>query len=174
MLAGEMISEICRYVIPGALSLMHPQMDSPEARALLLAIGLQESRFLHRSQRGNGPARGFWQFEIGGVVGVVQHHATAEQVQYLLHALRYPASFGALEIHEALAHNDLLAAGIARALLWTLPGALPGPDGAAEGWRLYTAAWRPGKPHRDTWDGIYKDAWSRTVNSLNTADARRA
>ena len=39
-----------------------PGMDSAKARVMLLAIGLQESRFEHRRQIG-GPARGFWQFE---------------------------------------------------------------------------------------------------------------
>ena len=40
---------------------------STAADVLLLAIGLQESRFEHRQQIG-GPARSFWQFERGGGV----------------------------------------------------------------------------------------------------------
>lgn len=52
---------------------MWPSMDSTEARVMLLAIGLQESRFINRFQivqgkpGAKGPARGFWQFEQGAV-----------------------------------------------------------------------------------------------------------
>ncbi|WP_440466979.1 hypothetical protein ACKI1H_27705 [Pseudomonas sp. YH-1] len=33
----------------------------PDMIAMLLAIGLQESRFTYRRQMGNGPAKFFWQ-----------------------------------------------------------------------------------------------------------------
>ena len=57
-------------VLPG-MALLPDRMDTPEARVMMLAIGLQESRFVHRRQI-KGPARGFWQFEQGGgVIGVV-------------------------------------------------------------------------------------------------------
>lgn len=57
-------------ILDPALKLL-PSMDSVRARMMLLAIGLQESRFEHRRQLGNGPARGFWQFESGGGVRVL-------------------------------------------------------------------------------------------------------
>ena len=47
-------------VIPAALHMLPGHMDSPEARAMLLAIGLQESKLTYRRQVG-GPAHGFWQ-----------------------------------------------------------------------------------------------------------------
>ena len=55
-----------KVIIPG-LKLLPPKFDTPEARVMMLAIGMQESRFLHRKQIG-GPARGFFQFEEGGGV----------------------------------------------------------------------------------------------------------
>ncbi len=56
--------------------------DTPEGRLMLLAIGLQESRFEHRRQLGNGPARGFWQFEAGGgVKGVMTHLASRDDAR---------------------------------------------------------------------------------------------
>jgi hypothetical protein len=27
-------------------------------------------------------------------------------------------------------------------------------------WRYYIARWRQGKPHRDTWDNFYEQAWA--------------
>ncbi len=44
-------------VVP-ALSLLPGKMDTPEARVMLLAIGLQESHLTFRRQRPTGPARG--------------------------------------------------------------------------------------------------------------------
>src|SRR3546814_4167946 len=66
------LAAMTKSSIKPALKLLPKQMDSREARVLLLAIGLQESGFEHRWQvidrrRPNrkGPARGFWQFELG-------------------------------------------------------------------------------------------------------------
>ena len=53
-----MIGHILAHVMPAAFSLLPPNMDSREARVMLLAIGMQESRFKHRKQIG-GPAKGF-------------------------------------------------------------------------------------------------------------------
>ena len=39
---------VARHVLPAAFALLPPQMDSPQARAMLMAIGWQESRFSHR------------------------------------------------------------------------------------------------------------------------------
>lgn len=142
-----------RSVLPAALSLLPPSMDSAEARALLIAIGLQESRFEYRRQV-RGPARGFWQFEQAGVRGVLNHHAAKPRLGPVLEALRVLPD----ECFEAIAHNDVLACVFARLLLWTHPQPLPRE--AAVAWRYYLATWRPGKPHRRTWDDFYASAWS--------------
>lgn len=58
--------------ITPALALLPGRMDTPEARVVLLSIGLQESLFEHRRQlvgkppRPVGPAKSFWQAEQGG------------------------------------------------------------------------------------------------------------
>mgnify|MGYP003654981810 CR=1 FL=1 len=49
------------YIRP-ALSILPDTMNSLQAQAMLIAIGLQESRFSHREQVG-GPAKGYCQFE---------------------------------------------------------------------------------------------------------------
>ena len=58
------LEQVMRDAVRPALALLPAAMNTPQARCMLLAIGLQESRFVHRRQIG-GPARGFWQFERG-------------------------------------------------------------------------------------------------------------
>lgn len=148
---------ISRFVLPTMLALLPPAMDTPAAQALLLAIGLQESGFTTRLQHG-GPARGYWQFELGGVYGVLTHPASLEHAQRLCAALDYPGT--TLAVHEALAHNDLLACGFARLLLWTLPGVLASRSDPSRGWQQYLAGWRPGTPRPETWTTHFRDAWA--------------
>ncbi|WP_185950009.1 hypothetical protein [Bordetella trematum] len=57
------MGQIIKWAINPALALLPPGMDTPAARVMLLSIGLHESRFLHRRQLGNGPARGLWYCE---------------------------------------------------------------------------------------------------------------
>lgn len=149
------IDYIAGQVMPYALRLL--AKDSPPARAMLLAIGLQESRFEHRRQI-RGPARGFWQFEHGGGVrGVLRHQLTAQPIREVLSVLGYDDE--ADTVYTAIEHNDVLACACARLLLWTLPQPLPGPQDAEGAWRQYLSAWNPGKPHRKTWDNFYSQAW---------------
>lgn len=144
-------------IIEPAASLLPGKMYSVEADCLLIAIGLQESGFKHRRQKGGGPARGYWQFERdGGVLGVMRHHATLGQARAVLTALDYPGDIDLFGIWEAIEHNDILACCFARLLLWSLPDKLPGPDEAEKAWDQYMVAWRPGKPHRATWDANYR------------------
>lgn len=145
-------------VIDPALSLLPSKMTSTEARALLVAIALQESGLRHRRQLGGGPARGWWQFERdGGVAGVIAHHATRPTIGAVLETLRYPVYAEAC--HTAIEHNDILAACFARCLLWTLPRRLPTKHDPEGGWLAYLAAWRPGKPHPGTWNSYHAVAW---------------
>jgi hypothetical protein len=153
------IEQVRRFIIPAAFDLLPPWMSGRPAAAMLLAIGLQESRFEHRQQI-VGPARGFWQFEQGGgVAGVLSHPLSAGHARKALRDLRYPDSMNAATCHMALAHNDVLAAIFARLLLVTLPVRLPLRDESNQAWRQYFDAWRPGKPHPATWTGFYNQAW---------------
>lgn len=149
---------LLRTAIAPALALMPPAMGAPAARAMLLAIALQESRCCHRRQIG-GPARSFWQFEVGGLRGVLAHRASKPHIADALAQLAYPVTDDATVPYVAIEHNDVLAAICARLLLWTDPQPLPFRDDAQGGWELYLRCWRPGKPHRATWDAFYQQAW---------------
>jgi hypothetical protein len=149
------LSYIRNAVLPAVYEVLPATMDSPESRAMLLAIGLQESKFQHRVQV-RGPARGFWQFEEGGGVhGVLQHPSSRRYITPVLKTLLYEEE----DCYEAIKDNDILAAVFARLLLWTDPKPLPKSDHPGIAWDYYLRNWRPGKPHKKTWAGYYKQAW---------------
>lgn len=133
--------------------LLPMKMDSPFARINQAAIGQQESGYLVRRQYGNGPARGYWQFEEGGgVKGVMEHKATAELARSVCHARGIP--FVRRTVWEALETDDVLAAAFCRLLMWTDSGKLPTSE--ADGWAMYARTWRPGRPHPEKWPASWK------------------
>jgi hypothetical protein len=152
------LSQVLREIIDPGLALLPMAMDTPKARLMLLTIGRQESRFRYRRQTGNGPARGFWQFERdGGVKGVMTHPATTA------HAHRACAEQGVPwerpNVWAALETDDLLACAFARLNLWWAPGKLPEIGDHQAAWKLYAdVTWRPGRPHPETWQGYYDEA----------------
>lgn len=151
------LADIIKNAINPALAILPMSMDSPKARVMLLATGLQESRFEHRRQMGNGPARGFWQFERGGgVKGVFTHQASTGHLHNLCKARGVP--FDIPTIWAALETDDVLAAGVARLLYYTDPKPLPAVDDAEGSWKLYLRTWRPGKPHAEKWPGYHQQA----------------
>jgi hypothetical protein len=158
------LQHILRSAIHPALALLPPKMTSPEAIVMLLAIGLQESRFKYRAQKiagrpyEKGPARGYWQFERGGgVFGVMTHRASNEHAHYICGNQGVP--FDSVLVHARLEDDDILAAAFARLLLWTDRKALPSLDASHdEAWDCYLRTWRPGKPHRHTWDEFHAQA----------------
>lgn len=161
--AVSLLDDITRDAIEPALELLPARMDSPRARVMLLAIGLQESRLIHRYQKTSdpytkGPARGLWQFErAGGVRGVMKHRASDDLAQWV--CKQRGTAFDDVLIHARLEFDDVLAAAFARLLLWTDPKPLPALDAShEEAWSLYTRTWRPGKPHRQTWDAFHDQA----------------
>jgi len=145
--------DIIGTIIDPASKLL-PSMDSPKARIMLLAIGFQESRFEHRRQI-DGPARGFWQFEQGGgVKGVLTHKASAYDAVKVCYARGVGSS--TKDVYERLEHDDILACCFARLLLFTDPRSLPMIGDVEVAWGYYIHNWRPGKPHRQTWDEMYE------------------
>lgn len=148
------VAFVSDMVYPAAMAFLPERMDSPEAKALVLAIGMQESGFAHRKQVG-GPARGFWQFEEGGVNAVLGHSASKSFLDPLLPLFVVKP----WECHAAIAYNDILALILARLLLWTHPSALPKRENVSVAWGQYLDCWRPGKPHRETWEGNFERAW---------------
>jgi hypothetical protein len=163
--------EIARGLNAGALSqalaLLPPKMDSTLARALLLAIGLQESGLTARAQRvaggGKGPARGLLQFERGGgVVGVLNHPASRDFAVQVCTARRLPAVSSTV-VWDELETDDVLAFAFGRLLLLTDSKALPALGDEQGAWECYVRNWRPGKPHRDRWTTNYPTALSALV-----------
>lgn len=155
-------------IIP-ALSLLDPKLDAPAARAMLIAIALQETGLRARRQMLEagkpwwesrpGAANGLFMFERdGGVRGVMRHPAASAIVLPVIDAMLYPRDPYA--VHEALIHNDVLACVLARALLYSTPDAMPRPNEADKGWAIYVKAWRPGKPHVEPWANNYRTAWA--------------
>lgn len=155
-------------IIP-ALGMLDSKLDTPAARAMLIAIALQETGLRARRQMLEardhwweskpGKGHGFWQFERDGATrGVMVRHAAASAIVLpVIDALLYPRDPYA--VHEALIHNDVLACVLARALLYSVPDALPGPNDPEKGWVQYVSAWRPGKPHVEPWANNYRIAW---------------
>ena len=146
------------HVLPAAFALLPSRLDSPEARALVAAICLQESGLKYRRQVG-GPARGLAQFEISGCKEVIGGHATYDVAKSVLGALLY-ADASDLDAHVALEHNDVLAVAFARLLLWADRERLPPEHDAEAGWGYYLRRWRPGKPRHEAWAGNWDAAWS--------------
>lgn len=147
-----------------ALALLPPKMDTTAARVMLLAIGLQESRFLYRAQKvvgkpyEKGPARGFWQMECGGGVHVVMTHPATKDLAKAICDVR-KVSFEQELVHARLEDDDTLAAAFARLLLWADRLPLPEPDADHEfAWLCYLRNWRPGAPRRETWDSFHMQA----------------
>jgi hypothetical protein len=150
------LTTIVRQSIDPALATLPPGMDTPQARVMLLATGLQESRFVHRRQV-RGPARGFWQFEEGGgVYGAMRHPASRDLLRSLCAQRQVP--WTARAIWTAIEFDDVLAAGLARLLYWTDGKPLPAVDDRNAAWQLYLRTWRPGKPHPATWPALHAQA----------------
>lgn len=146
-------------ILPAAAAMLPARLDAAKARVLLIAIGLQESRFEHRRQI-RGPAVGWWQFESGGgVYGVLTHSASKPLIEPALATLRYRPG----DCYDAIAHNDVLACIFARLLLFTHPKPLPASADTA--WRYYLDTWRPGRPHAESWEAFYLQAWAMEEGS---------
>jgi hypothetical protein len=126
------------------------------ARVLSLAIAGQESAWQYRLQIG-GPARSFWQFEKGGGVhGVLTHPASRDKIKAVCAELG--VSCDTATVYRDMADNDILAASMARLLLFTDAAALPAMGEVDAGWQYYLRNWRPGMPHPEAWPSRYATA----------------
>lgn len=151
-----MLREIDEKAIGPAMLLVPMAMDTPQARIMLLAIGLQESGLQYRTQHMHGPARGLWQFERGGgVKGVLEHPSTCAIAKAACEA--HTVNPTAQDVWEVLETDDVLAAVFARLLLWSDAHKLA--NDAQSGWLTYLRTWRPGKPKPDTWPAFYARAY---------------
>ena len=128
--------------IRAGLALLPPQMGTRPARVLLHAINLQENP-TRLEQQVKGPARGDYQFERGGGVKGVMTHAASKRLAEEVCRARGVA-FNAESIYQAIGRDPVLAAALARLLLWTDPKPLPAAGDEQGAWELYLRVWRPG------------------------------
>jgi hypothetical protein len=153
---ARLLQRIQSDILDPMFSQLLPHFDSPEARVMLLAIGLQESKFEARRQGGGGPARGFWQMEKPTVGLVLNNRASADYAASVC-SLRNVAPY-ADSVWRKLEFDDVLAAALARLDLWDNPRSLPGLGRGAEAWAYYIQTWGPGRPHARSWNGYYAQA----------------
>lgn len=149
-------------IVPAA-RLLPSVMDSPEARAMVVAIALQETNLRARRQRPSGPGRGFTQFEPGvaAIAEVLQHHATSLKAMQFCQLLCVDPSVNG--VYAAVEYHDILCAGFSRLLLWTSRVALPGPNDPESGWTLYVDRWKPGKPRHEDWYDSFSRGWNAVL-----------
>jgi len=136
-----------KIIVP-ALATLPAEMDSPQARLMLLAIMLQESGLRTREQNG-GPARGLAQFERNGVLAVMHNTRTADIVFHWCDD--NGITYGSNTIYERLALDDELACVFARLLLWSDPRPLPAIGDVMGAFDYYERCWGPGKPSYSRW-----------------------
>jgi hypothetical protein len=154
-----MIELLRNNIIPAALSLLPDRMDSPEARAMLIAIALQESALRHRRQVG-GPALGLLQWELAQVGLVLRHPVVGPLARNVLAALVYePGDPPHEHIHAAMEHNDVLQCAFSRLLLWPDAAPLPRRDDVQGSLATYLRVWKPGRPHPEKWPANWAAAW---------------
>lgn len=158
----ELLWHVREHTIPAALALLPGRMDSPEARAMLLATGLQESDFAARRQKvAPGvppPASGLWQFERkGGVTEILTSPNTCSIVLPICQLLLVEPT--PVVVHSAIVYNDVLACVFARLLLYRDPRPMPGKNFSSVGWDIYLKNWRPGTPHPEKWPKNFEHAW---------------
>lgn len=85
------------------------------------------------------------------------HPASSDKLKHLCRFR--DVQYRPADIWKALEFDDVLAAGVARLLLYTDPFALPKLGDVQGAWMLYKErCWRPGKPHIETWPGYYRQA----------------
>lgn len=137
-----------------------PQSSRKAAR-LMLTIALTESgpqlnaRYQGSPNPTSGPAKGWWQFEQAGALGVLTHAASADlaiRACEMFHIVTHAAP-----LSRALEGHDLMAAIAARLLILTTPKALP--EDPKDAYDQYLSLWRPGKPA----------AYDRWLTNWNTA-----
>lgn len=143
-------------IVARAAQFWRPTWNTPESRAILVAISGQEAGFTAVAQvlsgGGKGPARGLWQFErAGGVRGVLTHRVSKPHIERICATLGYKVDERTL--WQALERDDVLACCFARLLLLTDPNPLPPAIQASysRAWSIYNSNWRPGKPHPNRW-----------------------
>ena len=125
----------------------------------LLTIAQQETGLQARRQQADGPARSLFQFELGGVKGVLEHPASSTLIQQMLTEMVY-AGMSPAQVLAAMEFDQVLAATFARLALVRDPAPLPNRNQADAGWAYYVRIWDPGVPRPMTWWDNWQRAWA--------------
>jgi hypothetical protein len=135
-----------------------------KAHQLILAIAIQESGVAYRRQvtksgLEDGPAVSYWQFEHAGCEGLLSARSTSNYIRQICTLFDIkPTKEGLL---DAIQYNDIVAACAARLLIYSLP--TPLAETKEMGWEQYLSSWRPGKPHKKSWEYSWETAIDNMV-----------
>lgn len=141
-----------------ALGYLPDKMVSDQARVQVLGDGLYESGFRTRIQAPNGPAHGLWQFQINAIRLVMWNAATSAACAALCEACG--VKFGPTAIYFAIADgaHDVLAAGLARLIVWADPQPLPAIGNAPAAADCHQRCYRPGAWDESRYIALYPQA----------------
>lgn len=160
-----MTPDLMESVMDAAFDLLPSKMNSHDARRFLFAIGFYESKMKFRRQLPKGPARGYWQFETGGVWDARNKRGVKSHARRILKALDYDPTLTDGKVKLLLEHNDVLAVCFARLLMWTIPKRLPKTLEEELAYQQYLSAWRPRGRDRKRW----ARAWNYAVVVMGDA-----
>jgi hypothetical protein len=142
-----------RILAPAAS--LFPFHDTPQSRALLLAIAGVESAWTSRWQEPVAYARGFWMIQQNCLNDLLAHPASGPLLRQF--AAEMEISTGGM--FEALAWHDGWAYACGRALLLTDPAPLPAVGDVVKSAVYYRRNWRPGK-----YDGVrFEDRYAAAL-----------
>lgn len=140
--------DVLGQIIVPAFSNLPSEMDSPEARLLVLATGAQETQYLTR-QQDDGPARGLFQMQINDIRDLMNNQMSGNHVWTLCGVLG--VTYGSNAMFDALLTDDLFAAAMCRLNYWCIPRPLPAIGDVVGCYAYYELAQRPGKPSYSRW-----------------------
>ncbi len=150
-----MLEAILEQIIEPGLALLPPALNGDDASVLLLATGLQESRFCYRRELG-GYGLGYWKLHADKVARVFAHAGCREPLERLCEAVGVECTPRA--VHAALEYNDQLATAITRLLLHTATRRLPAQAHPEQAWLLYLQLWKPALPRHLSWTPLHRNA----------------
>lgn len=153
-------AEVLAQVIAPAFASLPVEMDTPQARLLVLATGAQETGYRTREQIG-GPARGFCQMQYNCVLDVMHNPASGNHVWNLCGVLGI--TYGSHSIFDALLTNDELALCMTRLAFWCDPRPLPEIGDVLGAWGTYERVQRPGLPSYSRWK---QDAYPQALAAV--------
>jgi hypothetical protein len=142
------------------------QDDAP-ARLLLCTIAGQESAWENVQQGGDGPGRGYFQFEPETCGELLVNSVSHAMMFKVCAALKIEAT--ETVVYGALLADPKLQVAMARFDLWCDRAPLPAYGDEMAAWETYLRIWRPGKPSLERWSGNYLAAltadqtWSKTA-----------